>query len=214
MPEDGMPDTATIHIVDDDPAVRDSLAFLLETAGYVVRTHDSAMDFLEMSGDGFGCVITDVRMPQIDGLELQKRLNERGSRLAVIVMTGHGDVPMAVQALKAGASDFLEKPFNNEALLDAAERAVAASRQAQQTDAAAREAATRLARLTAREREVLDGLVAGQGNKDIARDLGVSPRTVEVHRARVMEKMEARSLSDLVHAAIQAGDGKPVRGAG
>lgn len=193
-------EAATIHVVDDDAAVRDSIVFLLETAGHAVRAHASATACLEAApGTAVGCVITDVQMPEIDGLELQQRLAAGGCGLPVIVITGHSDVPMAVRALKAGAVDFLEKPFDDTKLLAAVEQAVGNSRRAAEASAAARAAEERIARLTAREREVLDAMVAGHASKEIARDLGVSPRTVEVHRARVMEKMGARSVPELVH---------------
>lgn len=192
-----------VHVVDDDAAVRDSLAMLLESAGLVVRTYDSAAAFLAVATDlTAGCVLTDVRMPDIDGLTMQRELAARRCSLPVIVMTGHGDVPIAVQALKAGASDFLEKPFDDAHLVRAVRNALQASARARQAAAGAAELAARLATLTPREREVLDRLVAGQPNKTIAYDLGTSPRTVEVQRARVMEKMGARSLPELVRMSI------------
>ena len=194
-----MAETGLVHIVDDDAAVRDSLGFLLETAGLAVRLHASGGNLLATLGDdATGCVITDVRMPGMDGLELQQHLAARGARLQVIVITGHGDVPMAVRALQGGAIDFLEKPFDDSKLLEAVQRALGASR-------AMSAAAARLARLTAREHEVLRALIGGLGNKDIARALGVSPRTVEVHRARVMEKTAADSLPELIRLALAAG---------
>lgn len=199
-------ETDIVHIVDDDEAIRDSLAFLLETAGFSTRGHGSAVDFLAtLPGHEPGCVITDIRMPGIDGLELQQRLIALGANLPVIVITGHGDVPMAVRAIQGGALDFLEKPFDDEKLLDAVRRALAASRNLRAENAAAQLVAIRLSRLTAREQEVFHALVAGLANKEIARNLGVSPRTVEVHRARVMEKMAANGLPDLIHQALAAG---------
>jgi two-component system response regulator FixJ len=198
-----MAEAAIVHVVDDDEAVRDSLQLLLESAGFAVQTYDSATAFLAaVSQRTAGCVLTDVRMPELDGLALQRCLNAQGTRLPVIVMTGHGDVPIAVEALKAGASDFLEKPFDDEQLLAAVQAALAAGQRTVMEAAAAAEIAGRLASLTPREREVLDKLVAGLPNKTIAYDLGSSPRTVEVHRARVMEKMGARSLPELVRMAI------------
>jgi two-component system response regulator FixJ len=200
-----MADVPLVHVVDDDEAVRDSLSLLLEAAGLSVRTYDSATAFLKaLPNLAAGCVLTDVRMPELDGLELQRRLTELGIRLPVIVMTGHGDVPIAVEALKAGAADFLEKPFDDVQLLAAVSSALAASQRTRDEEVAMAGIARRLASLTPREREVLDKLVAGQPNKTIAYDLGSSPRTVEVHRARVMEKMGVRSLPELVRMTIAA----------
>jgi two-component system response regulator FixJ len=201
-----MTEAPQVHVVDDDAAVRDSLSLLLESAGFSVRAYDSAPAFLQaLPASAPGCVLTDVRMPELDGLALQRRLNELGSRLPVIVMTGHGDVPIAVEALKAGAADFLEKPFDDTQLLAAVSSALATSKRERDEVAALAAITARLASLTPREREVLDRLVAGQPNKTIAYDLGSSPRTVEVHRARVMEKMHARSLPELVRMTIAAG---------
>jgi len=198
-----MAEAPLVHVIDDDEAVRNSLELLLESAGFRARTYASAMAFLAASaGLVAGCVLTDVRMPEMDGLELQRRLTELGIRIPVIVMTGHGDVPIAVEALKAGAVDFLEKPFNDEQLLAAVKDAITASQRAREEEAAVAEIAARRSSLTPREREVMERLVAGQPNKTIAYDLGSSPRTVEVHRARVMEKMGARSLPELVRMAI------------
>lgn len=203
-----MTDEAAVHVIDDDEAVRHSLAFLFESAGIPVRLYDSAMAFLAVVGGlRTGCILTDVRMPDLDGLALQQKLIEMGVRLPVIVMTGHGDVPVAVQALKAGAADFIEKPFDDEALLAAVRTALETSRRMREREAEIEDIAARLATLTPRERQVLDRLVAGQPNKTIAYDLGASPRTVEVHRARVMEKMGARSLSELVRMALRVGAG-------
>jgi two-component system, LuxR family, response regulator FixJ len=199
-----MNSTETVHVVDDDPAVRDSLLVLLGSAGFVVRTHESAQAFLALAPELRGCVLTDVRMPEIDGLELQQRLSECGAPLAVVVMTGQGDVPVAVRAMKAGAVDFLEKPFNDHELLDAVRRALEQSQQLRDTESAATAAAARLGALTPREREVFDLLVAGRPTKTIARELGASPRTIEVHRGRVFEKLQARSLPDLVRLMLAA----------
>jgi two-component system, LuxR family, response regulator FixJ len=200
-----MAEAPLVHVVDDDEAVRDSLSLLLESAGLSVRTYDSATTFLTaLPNLAAGCVLTDVRMPGLDGLELQRRLTQLGVRLPVIVMTGHGDVPIAVEALKAGASDFIEKPFDDAQLLAAISSALAASQRKLDDESAVAQIAARITSLTPREREVLDRLVAGQPNKTIAYDLGSSPRTVEVHRARVMEKMGVRSLPELVRMAIAA----------
>jgi two-component system response regulator FixJ len=201
-----MPESGAVHVIDDDEAVRHSLEFLFESAGLVVRTYESAESFLGVAaGLRAGCVLTDVRMPGMDGLALQRKMREIGLRLPVIVMTGHGDVPIAVQALKAGAADFIEKPFDDEVLLAAVRAALDADRRAREREAEIEEIAAHLASLTPRERQVLERLVAGQPNKAIAYALGTSPRTVEVHRARVMEKMGARSLSELVRMALRVG---------
>jgi two-component system response regulator FixJ len=194
----------TVHVVDDDPAVRDSLRVLLESVGFAVRTHDGAQAFLALAPELRGCVLTDVRMPNIDGLELQQRLAECGAPLAVVVMTGQGDVPVAVRAMKAGAVDFLEKPFNDLELLGAVRRALAQSQQLREAESTATSAAAQLAALTPREREVFDLLVAGRPTKAIAKQLGASPRTIEVHRGRVFEKLGAHSLPDLVHLMLAA----------
>jgi two-component system response regulator FixJ len=192
----------TVHVVDDDPAMRDSLQMLLTSAGFLVRTHDSAEAFLTEAPTAMGCVLTDVRMPKVSGIDLQRRLQDQGNPLPVIVMTGEGDIAIAVQAMKAGAVDFLEKPFTEDALFEALSRAIAESKKLREVGAAFEQATTRLAALTPREREVLDLLVTGQPNKAIARELGASPRTIEVHRARVMEKLQAHSLPDLVRLTL------------
>jgi two-component system response regulator FixJ len=201
---------ALVHVIDDDEAVRESLGLLLESAGLSVRTYASATAFLAaLPKLDVGCVLTDVQMPGLNGLELQRRLTQLGIRLPVIVMTGHGDVPIAVEALKAGAADFLEKPFDDAQLLAVVSSALAASEQTHDKAIAMARIAERLASLTPREREVLGHIVAGQPNKTIAYDLGASPRTIEVHRAHVMEKMGARSLSELVRIAIAAEGARP-----
>jgi two-component system response regulator FixJ len=192
-----------IYIVDDDEAVRDSLSLLLEARGYTVRSFASAPQFLAAAPSlRPGCLIADIRMPDMDGLELQRRLAEQAFPLPLIVITGHGDVPLAVRAMKAGAIDFIEKPFTAETILNST--AVALDRLAEPRDRDPT-AAARLALLTPREREVLLGLLAGLPNKSIAYDLAISPRTVEIHRARIMDKMGARSLSELIRTSLAAG---------
>ena len=205
-------DRGKIYIVDDDEAVRDSLQILAESYDYQTETFESGTAFLEAAqGIGAGCVLLDVRMPDIDGLEIQARLAQANPQLAVIIITGHGDVPMAVKAMKAGAFDFIEKPFTDDVLMESLERASAHSENlAQAQDSAGNsdvnnEVLGRIEELTPRERDVLDQLIIGRPNKIIAYELGISPRTVEVHRARVMEKMQAKSLSHLVRMALAAG---------
>ena len=192
-----------VFIVDDDPDVRDSLALLLKSSGFQSETFDSATKFLASGGASRqGCLIADIRMPDMDGLALQEELTRRGALLAVIIVTGHGDVPLAVRAMKAGAVDFLEKPFDEEALIFSVKRAANQASSASNRVAALQDAQTRLADLTKREREVLDLVVAGRANKVIAHELGISPRTVELHRARVMDKMNARTVADLVRVSL------------
>lgn len=195
-----------IFIVDDDPAVRDSLAVLLEVEGYRVRVFDSAESFLEAWTPQLqGGLLLDVRMPGMDGLELLERLSKLGNHLPVVVMTGHGDVPLAVRSMKLGALDFIEKPLSDTLLLEAVRTMIAYEKERQERCREQQEIAARLAELTPRERDVLEKLVLGQPNKVIAYELDISARTVEVHRARVMEKMKAKSLSHLVRMALQAG---------
>lgn len=197
--------TSTIFIVDDDGAVRDSLSALLEAEGFATETFESAQAFLAgYKPKDACCVIADIRMPDMDGLELQEEIIRRAWGLPVIIITGHGDVPLAVRAMKAGAVDFIEKPFDDEVLRASIERGIAQSKRMRGETALTQEVETRLAELTAREREVMEHLVAGQPNKVIAHRMDISPRTVEVHRGRVMEKMQARSLSDLVRMALAA----------
>lgn len=211
-----MPAEPTVFIVDDDDAVRDSLQILLECAGFRVESFGSPSAFLGSDAPRrAGCLLVDVRMPEMSGLEVQERLAEAGHALPVIVMTGHADVPLAVRAMKAGAVDFVEKPFDDDALI----RGVRAALARRQPDAVPEpapappppaespppELLSRLAALTPRERDVLQGLVDGQSNKVIAFELSISPRTVEIHRARVMEKMQANSLPHLVRMAVAAG---------
>ncbi len=204
-----MTPTPTVHIVDDDAAIRDSLRFLLEPEGLDVRTYDSATALMEAELSPAGCILTDVSMPGIDGLQLQRQLTARGIRLPVIVMTGHGDVPVAVRAMKAGALDFLEKPFDDVQLLDAIKRAIEDNRRMLEEETGSAEAAERLAVLTPREREVLDLLVTGKSNKEIAKVLGTSPRTIDVHRARVFQKLQADSLPELVLLVLAAHPAPP-----
>ena len=195
-------DTYVVHIVDDEEAARKSLAFLLTTMGFTVRVHGSATGFLAAAPDiGRACLVTDLRMPDMSGVELLERLNAAGAMVPAIVVTGQGDVPMAVAAMKAGAVDFIEKPFEDEVLVDAIKRAASRLDRTEATDDAAT-LRTRLDQLSERERQVLSAVVAGMPNKTIAYDLNISPRTVEVHRANVMAKMQARSLPDLVRMAI------------
>ncbi len=195
-----------IHIVDDDAAVRESLSFLLGAAGHSVKTFDSAAAFLEALADmSVACVVTDIRMPGVDGLELMRRLTAQGHRVPVIMITGHGDVPLAVEAMKLGAFDFLEKPFDDEILIAAIGAALRHVETVIESQNETSEIIRRLDGLTPRERQVLDGLVAGQANKAIGRHLGISPRTVEIYRANVMEKMKVSSLSELVRLAVRAG---------
>jgi len=199
-----VPPNPCVYIVDDDEAVRDSLSFLLESKGYVIKSFSSALDFLAAAPAlPIGCLIVDIRMPEIDGLELQERLKAGGLDFPMIVITGHADVPLAVRAMKAGAIDFIQKPFTSETILDGLAEAL--SRSPNERDPAAAAAAEKLARLSRREREVLAGLLGGLPNKSIAYDLEISPRTVEIYRARVMSKMEARSLSELIRIALAAG---------
>lgn len=200
------PPSPVIHVIDDDADVRKAMAFLLSTAGYAVRVHESATAFLaQLDGVQAGCIVSDVRMPGIDGLELQRRLKASGVRLPLIIMTGHADVPLAVEAMKAGAVDFIEKPFGDEVMLRAIERALETWRNASSENQESSAILARAATLSEREREVLSGVLAGNANKTIAYDLDISPRTVEVHRANVMSKMGAKSLSELVRMAMKAG---------
>ena len=208
--EDPAHATRAVHVIDDDDAVRRALAMLFRSAGIPAETHPSGLAFLEalpsVREEAVGCVLTDVRMPGLDGLELLRRLKRAGFGRPVVVMTAHGDVSTAVRAMKAGAVDFVEKPFDDEALLAAIEAALGTPQASggAEVDAAA---AARIAALSPREREVLDLLIAGKPNKLIARDLGLSPRTVEVHRARLMARLGAGSLAEAVRLAVQAGLG-------
>lgn len=202
-----MSDTSVIHIVDDDPAVRDSLGFVLSTANWEVRAYASGAALIERVKDlEPGLIITDVRMPGMTGLELIDELKRHGVRQPVIVLTGHADVSMAVEAMKAGVVDFLEKPFDDHALLAAVERGLGMQASAGANEAARSDVLARLAQLTARERDVFNAVAAGESNKSAAQLLGISPRTVEIYRANVMEKMQARTLADLVRMSLLAAD--------
>lgn len=203
-----MSDKKLVHIVDDEDAIRRSTSFILKTSGFAVETWPSGVAFLrEARHAAEGCILLDVRMPEMDGLEIQQALAEKGITMPVIILTGHGDVTLAVRAMKAGAVDFLEKPFEKAVLLVTIEAAFA--RLAAAGDKVAREAEAQvlLGVLTAREKDVLEGLAQGLPNKTIAYDLGISPRTVEVHRANLMSKLDVRSLSDALRIAFAAGMG-------
>jgi len=200
-----MPAHDVVHLIDDDEDVRRAISFLLSTAGFAVRVYESGVKFLEkLEGLPAGCIVSDVRMPGMDGVELQRWLREKGVPMPVIIMTGHADVTMAVAALKAGAVDFIEKPFSDEVLISAVRAALAHLRAADQPVAETAQIKARADRLSDRERQVLEGLLKGYPNKTIAYDLSLSPRTVEVHRAAVMAKMGAKSLSDLIRMAMLA----------
>jgi two-component system response regulator FixJ len=201
-----MANSSEVYVVDDDEAIRRSLAFLLRTAGITSHTYESAEAFLaEARSLPPGCVITDVRMPGVDGIELVRRLGEEKLPLATIVMTGHGDIALAVEAMKAGAVDFIEKPFKDEVMLGAVQKALVADGGAAQDDGAKQAYQQAFATLSRREREVLELVVVGKTSKVIAYDLGISPRTVEVYRAGMMMKTGAKSLSELVRMALLAG---------
>src|SRR5271154_2802644 len=197
------------YVIDDDEAVRDSIKFLLRTAGITVKSYDSAAAFLAVAPTiSSGCVVTDVRMPGLSGIDLLRRLKEMQIGLPVIVITGHGDVPLAVEAMKCGAIDFLEKPFDDDVLLASVRSALNRAEASAALETERAEVRARIAALTQREHEVLDGLVAGKPNKIIAFDLEISPRTVEIYRANVMTKMKAGSLSELVRMVLMSGAAK------
>jgi two-component system, LuxR family, response regulator FixJ len=196
-----------VYIIDDDEAVRDSLSWLMQSAGIDAQTFDSAGVFLEACNERLnGCLLLDIRMPGMSGLELQAALNQRGCHMPVIVISGHADVPMAVRALKAGAFDFIEKPFNDDILLALVQRALEQESQLRQSLAEKELMQAKMESLTPRELEVLERVVAGASNKQIGAELGVSQKTVEAHRAKVMEKLEAASLSHLVRMAVSLRD--------
>lgn len=202
MPQE---DLRLVHLVDDEAAIRRSAGFMLKTSGFQVRTYESGLELLKASGElEPGCILLDIRMPGMDGLEVQQALKERGVGLPVIIMTGHGDVSLAVKAMKAGAIDFIEKPFEKAAILAAIEQGIGRLRQTDVGRQQAGDAIVRLKALTPREREVLDGLAQGLPNKSIAYDLGISPRTVEIHRANLMSKLGVRSLSEALRIAFAA----------
>lgn len=195
-----------VYVIDDDEAMRDSLQFLLDSAGYSIRLFESAQGFLDaLPGLTFGCVVSDVRMPGIDGIELLKRVKAQASPFPILIMTGHGDVPLAVEAMKLGAVDFLEKPFEDDRLLTMIDVAIRQAEPVAKNEAIAQDIAARVASLSPRERQVMEGLIAGLSNKLIAREYDISPRTIEVYRANVMTKMQANSLSELVRLAMRAG---------
>jgi two-component system response regulator FixJ len=195
-----------VYVIDDDAAMRDSLNFLLDSSGFGVTLFDDALAFLDaLPGLTFGCVVSDVRMPGLDGIELLKRMKAQQSPLPILIMTGHGDVPLAVEAMKLGAVDFLEKPFEDDRLITMIESAIRRAEPAAKNEAIAQDVAARVASLSPRERQVMEGLIAGLSNKLIAREYDISPRTIEVYRANVMTKMQASSLSELVRLAMRAG---------
>ena len=201
-----MPGNDCVYVVDDDEAVRGAVSGLLEASGYLCRSFSSAQEFLTAAPTlRPGCLIADIRMPGMDGLELQQVLIQRALRFPLIVVTGHGDVPLAVRAMKAGALDFIQKPFPAKAILESIRSAMSRVAEPQEADAFAAEARARFQLLSRREREVLQGLLSGLPNKTIAYGLGISPRTVEIHRAHVMDKMQARSLSELLRLSLAAG---------
>ena len=196
---------ATVFVVDDDQAMRNSLKWLIESVGLKVKTYASADEFINDYYPGrAGCLLLDVRMPGMSGLELQEQFVEQQIKIPIIIITGHGDVPMAVRAMKAGAVDFIEKPFNDELLLESIRNALIKDVDQRTVQSARADIATRLAHLTPQEHEVMEMVTSGRANKDIAKTLGVSSKTVEAHRARVMEKMQASSLAELVKMAIVA----------
>jgi two-component system, LuxR family, response regulator FixJ len=201
-----MPHRGKVYVIDDDEAMRESLDFLLGSADFHVTLFESALNFLDtLSTVDFGCVISDVRMPGIDGIELLKRMKASTSLLPVVIMTGHGDVPLAVEAMKLGAADFVEKPFEDDRLIGMIEAALRQAEPGVKSEAITLEIVSRIETLSPRERQVMDGLIAGLSNKLIAREYDISPRTIEVYRANVMTKMQAGSLSELVRLAMRAG---------
>lgn len=198
-----------VHLVDDEAAIRKSAGFMLKTAGFRVESYESGVELLKVHRElEPGCILLDIRMPGMDGLDVQQALRERGVTFPVVVMTGHGDISLAVRAMKGGAVDFIEKPFEKAVLLGALEEAFARVERAERAEQHRRDAEVLLAALTPREREVLEGLAEGLPNKGIAYDLGISPRTVEIHRANLMDKLGVRSLSEALRIAFAAGVGQ------
>src|ERR1700737_2732970 len=201
-----MSDRGKVYVIDDDEAMRDSLNFLLDSADFDVTLFETAVRFLDVLPNlGFGCVVSDVRMPGLDGIELLKRMKSGHSTVPIVIMTGHGDIPPAVEAMKRGAVDFLEKPFEDDRLIGMIEAAIRQAEPTAKSEALTHDIAARIATLSPRERQAMDGLIAGLSNKLIARDYDISPRTIEVYRANVMTKMQANNLSELVRLAMRAG---------
>lgn len=201
----GNPDDRMVHLVDDDPSVRRSVGFMLKTSGHQVQAYESGTELLKNGSQlNQGCILLDIRMPGMDGLEVQQALQEKGVRLPVIIMTGHGDVSLAVKAMKAGAVDFIEKPFEKATLIASLDQGFRRLSRQEAAHDRKKDAEVRLQVLTPRERDVLDGLAQGLPNKTIAYDLGISPRTVEIHRANLMTKLEVRSLSEALRIAFAA----------
>jgi len=195
-----------VYVIDDDDAMRDSLDFLLGSADFHVTLFESAQHFLDaLPNADFGCVVSDIRMPGIDGIELLKRLKASRSALPVLIMTGHGDIPLAVEAMKLGAADFLEKPFEDDRLIGMIDAALSEAASGARSEGLTLDIAARIESLSPRERQVMDGLIAGLSNKMIGREYDISPRTIEVYRANVMTKMQAGSISELVRLAMRAG---------
>ena len=200
-----MSEARLVHLVDDDESIRRSVGFMLKTAGFRVQSYGSGAELLKAAKAlENGCILLDIRMPGMDGLEVQEALKQAGVGLPVIIMTGHGDVPLSVRAMKAGAVDFIEKPFEKSVVISALEQGFATLLRSHDSQERAKKAIVRLQMLTPREREVLDGLAEGLPNKTIAYDLGISPRTVEIHRANLMTKLEVRSLSEALRLAFAA----------
>jgi RNA polymerase sigma factor (sigma-70 family) len=200
-----MTNQAIVHVVDDDAALRDSLRWLIESVGLRAHVYGTAEEFLsDYDGSGPGCLVLDVRMPGLSGLELQEKLRRQDIQIPIIIVTGHADVPIAIRALKAGAMDFIEKPFSDQILLDRVRDAIERDREQRKLAAKRAAIAAQVAQLTPREREVMALVVAGKANKVIASELGLSQKTVEVHRARVMRKMHAESVAQLVQLALES----------